>query len=585
MWRSIVSRSRNVSRSLSGIRTSKAPSSVSVAESDPQSIQRSSSLVAFARNISFFSMNAAEENPISPGPEIALVESDVSPGRDVHGELDASDLGFAESDGADGLIAEATVDADGDGDGDVGGGNVDDWIDEVYEVDVEKLESVLSLLRSDEQSLEFCLKAIDVDLHVDFVIRVLESPGISGGNLIRFFKWAMGRKGFTVTTTVVEALVLQISGETRRMDAYSLWDLIREIGEKESSVLNLGIMNELIAALGKLNKPKAAFDVFSKIEEFGFSPDGKTYYLTLEALCKRSFTEWACSVCEKMIAVGILPESSREVGNIITLLCKEGKAIEAQSVYMLAKTKDKYPPRKSTVTLINSLCKNDETVPLAQQMLGDLTGEDRRQGIKPFSDVIRGLCRTKNVRDSKALLLDMISRGPPPGNAVFNSIINACSKAGELNEAREMIKLMESRGLKPDLYAYTVIISGYTKAGLMDEACEVLAEAKRKHKKLTPVTYHTLVRGYCKMEEYDKAMKLLSEMDRFGVKPNADEYGKLIQSLCLKALDWKTAEKLAEELKEKGLYLNAITRGLIHAVKELESEALKNADEKLLAEA
>ncbi|XP_010524342.1 PREDICTED: pentatricopeptide repeat-containing protein At3g02650, mitochondrial [Tarenaya hassleriana] len=582
MWRSVVSRSRNASRSLIGNRTSKAPSSVAVAEPRPHSTPGSSFLVAFARNPRFFSASHAEENPISTGPEITSFDSDVTTGSDVLGESDISDAGFAES-GDLGSASQPIVGVGEDGgavDGfseninEDGAGLVDDETEQVYEVDADKLESVLSLLRSDEEALEFCLKSLDVDLHVDFVVRVLESPGISGRNSIRFLKWAMGKQGFTVNTPVVEALVMAISIETRRMDAYSLWDLIKEIGEKESSVLNLEIMNEVIAVFGKLGKPKAAFDVFSKIEEFGFIPDAKTYYLTMEALCKRSFMEWACSVCEKMVAADILPEGSR-VGNIITWLCKEGKAREAHSVYMLAKTKDKNPPRSSVVTLIDFLCRNDETVSLAQQMLGDLSGEGRRQGIKPFSDVIRGLCRMKNVKDSKALLLDMVSRGPPPGSAVFNLIINSCSKAGDLSEAKEMIKLMESRGLKPDLYAYTVIISGYAKGGLMDEACEVLAEAKKKHKKLSPVTYHTLIRGYCKMEEYGKALQLLSEMDRFGVKPNADEYSKLIQSLCIKALDWQAAERLLEEMKQKGLHLNAITRGLIKAVKELESEAME----------
>lgn len=58
----------------------------------------------------------------------------------------------------------------------------------------------------------------------------------------------------------------------------------------------------------------------------------------------------------------------------------------------------------------------------------------------------------------------------------------------------------------------------------------------------------------------------------FGVHASADEYEKLIQSLCLKALDWERAEKLPEEMerKKKGLYLKGITRALVRAVKETE---------------
>ena len=64
---------------------------------------------------------------------------------------------------------------------------------------------------------------------------------------------------------------------------------------------------------------------------------------------------------------------------------------------------------------------------------------------------------------------------------------------------------------------------------------------KKKHVKLGSVMFHTLIRGYCKLEQFDEALKLLGEMKDYGVLPSVDEYDKLIQSLCLKALDWEMA--------------------------------------------
>ncbi|KFK37722.1 hypothetical protein AALP_AA3G021000 [Arabis alpina] len=580
MLRFVICSSRNASRNLARVTKKKTHSPSLTSLSRFTLVESSSSSGnASTRNFRFFSTNPTDETPILSSTEI------------THEESSVSDLGIAESIdfGVNVTSEEAIVGEDGEseivtmeGSSD---GSVEEAVDEVYKLDDEKFESVLSLLRSDEESLEFGLKSLNVDLHLDLVVRVFESPGISGKNLIRFLKWATKKDEISVTTSLVESLVVVMSGDTRRLDAYALWDLVKEIGEKEDSyVLNLEILNDLIALFGKLGKSKAAFDVFSKIEEFGFTPNAKTYYLTLEALCKRSFMEWACVVCEKMLKSGVLPEGD-QIGNIMTWFCKEGKAEEAYSVYELAKTKEKFPPPRSVAALITALCKNDGTVAFAQELLGDLTGEARRHGIKPFSDVIHSLCRVKNVKDAKALLVDMIAKGPAPGNAVFNLVIHACSRSGDLDEAKEVLKLMESRGLKPDVYTYTVIISGYTKGGLMNEAQEILAEAKKKHKKLSPVTYHTLIRGYCKIEEYDEALKLLNEMDLFGVKPNADEYSKLIQSFCLKALDWKKAEMLFEEMKQKGLHLNAITQGLIRAVKEMECEAKVTEDGNLLAAA
>ncbi|KAL2513914.1 Pentatricopeptide repeat-containing protein [Forsythia ovata] len=106
----------------------------------------------------------------------------------------------------------------------------------------------------------------------------------------------------------------------------------------------------------------------------------------------------------------------------------------------------------------------------------------------------------------------------------------------------------------------------------MEEACKIFDEAKKKQSRLSPVTCHTLIRGFCKLEQYNAAVNLLREMKDYGVHSNHDEYNKLIKSLCLKALDWETEEKLREEMKENDLILNGRTTALINAVKELQEE-------------
>lgn len=443
-----------------------------------------------------------------------------------------------------------------------------------YEIDSEKLEDVLSLLQSSfDESLESNLDSLGLDLHEEFVVKVLETPLVLGDNLIRFFKWAIQEPDVNVTTHVIDVLVQAICSDLRKKDAYALWDLVREVAEKRNVVLNLEILNRLIALFSKLGKGKAALEVFNKFGDFGCVPDSETYYYTIEALSRRSFFDWAWSVCEQMINAEALPDSEK-VGKIIKWFCKGSRASDAHMVYMLAKEKNKYPPQSAVNFLISLLSQKDETVKLSLNMLDSFSGETRKYAIKPFSSVIRSLCRIKDFDGVKVLLTKMIDEGPPPGNAVFNSIINGYSKCGDMKEAIEMKNLMERRGLKPDLFTYTVIMSGYASSGQMEEACKILSEAKKKHSKLSPVTYHTLIRGYCKLEQFDKALELLAEMKDFGVQPNVDEYNKLIQSLCLKALDWETAEKLMEKM-EDGCNLNGITRGLIRAVKELEGEGFE----------
>ncbi|KAK2988120.1 hypothetical protein RJ640_017452 [Escallonia rubra] len=445
-------------------------------------------------------------------------------------------------------------------------------------VDAEQLESVLSLLQSSvDGSLEFNLDNMKLTLNEEFVVRVLGTPLVPGKNLIGFFKWALTKPEVGVTTPVVDSLVQAIGGDLRKRDVYALWDLVKEIGEKENGVLTTKILNELLSLLSRLGKGKAAFEVFNKFTEFACAPDADSYYYTVEALCRRSIFDWAGSVCEEMLNAGELPDKDK-TGTLIRYLCKGQNSKVAHAVYLAAKEKDRGLPRSSVNFLIGSLCRGKETVQLALKMLENFSGDERKYAIKPFLSVIRGLCWIKDLEGANNLLSRMIDAGPPPGNAAFNFVINSLAKAGDMKEAIKIVEVMESRGLKPDVYTYSVIMSGYAKGGEMEEACKILAEAKKKHSKLSPATYHTLIRGYCKLEEFDKAVALFGEMKEHGVQPNVDEYNKLIQSLCLKAVDWRTAEKLLEEMKENGLHLNGITKGLMRAVKELEQEGVETQE-------
>ncbi|KAJ0969346.1 hypothetical protein J5N97_022223 [Dioscorea zingiberensis] len=449
----------------------------------------------------------------------------------------------------------------------------DGVVDEIHEVDDEQVESVLSLLQSTlVEPLEASLNKMELSLSEDFAVRVIETPSISGENLVGFFKWAWRNCRSVRTARVVELLVLAVSDvpELGKREGYMLWDLVKEIGA-EKGIVKTEILNQLISMFWKMGKAKAGLEVFDKFADFGCVPNSDSYYYTIEALGKRSMFDTAWTVCEKMISSGRLPDREK-IGRIIAFFCKGKKGKEAHSMYSAAKEKEICPQRSWLDSLVCSLTKNDETVSLAFELLDDYAKGSLKYANKSFADVVKGLCRIGDVKEAKKLVLRMVESGPPPGNAVFNFVITALSKGGEMEDAIALMKVMEGRGLRPDVYTYTVVMSGYAKGGMMDEACKIFSEARKRHSKLSPATYHVLTRGYCKMEEFEKATDCLKEMKKDGVQPNTDEYNKMIQSLCLKALDWRTAEQLLEETKESGVPLKGITRSLIAAVKELEVE-------------
>ncbi|XP_047978271.1 pentatricopeptide repeat-containing protein At3g02650, mitochondrial [Salvia hispanica] len=546
----------------------------------------------FHQNPRLFSSSSAESRDDLPSEPLISRANEATGGFDFSGLNESG--GFENEDSIfDG--AADTPDSN-QGFGDLFGGSVaaDEVIESgegvglLKENDAEKVQNLLSLLQGSgivHGSIEPYLEAMDLALDNDLVTRVLQTPCTQGENVIGFFRWVLKKRGFVLTSQVLSELVRLICTQNKRREVYALWDLINEVGEKEKGVVSSECLNEIIAELSKLGKGKAALEVFNKFEDFGCASNADTYYFTIEALCKRSFYSWAWSVCEKMLAADKLPDAAR-MGKIISYLCKGGMAKDAHLVYLYAKDKKMNLPRSSINAVVSSLCQVEktnketygeinkeldrETVSLALEMLDEFSAEDRKHAIKPFSSVIRKLCWIEDVDRAKKLLLEMIESGPPPGNAVFNFVINRLTKSEKMEEALSIVKTMESRGLRPDVYTYCVIMGGLARAGKMDEAIKIFDEAKEKHSKLTPVAYHTLIRGFCKLEQFDKAVNLLGEMRQHGVQPKHDEYNKLIKSLCFKALDWETAEKLHEDMNSNGIALNGRTKALIAAVRDLQ---------------
>ncbi|QCE06858.1 Pentatricopeptide repeat [Vigna unguiculata] len=282
-----------------------------------------------------------------------------------------------------------------------------------YEVDVDKLESVLRLFQTSvDGSFESCLDDMDLTLHQQLMSKVIESPLVLSENLIKFFRWAWSERSLEVTTPMVESLVLVIyRNDVRKKEAYLLWVLVKEIGEKESGILNERILNDLILCFSRLVKGKAALEVFDKFEAFQCVPDADTYYITIEALCQWRAYDWACGVCEKMVDAQAMPDG-KKVGAILSWLCKAKKAKEAHGVYVVAMEKEKRPPMSTISFLVGKLCGEDETIKLALEMLEDIPEEKRGCAIKPFMEVVRALCRIKEVDKAKELLVKMIKDGP-----------------------------------------------------------------------------------------------------------------------------------------------------------------------------
>uniref|UniRef100_A0A0D9V903 Pentacotripeptide-repeat region of PRORP domain-containing protein n=1 Tax=Leersia perrieri TaxID=77586 RepID=A0A0D9V903_9ORYZ len=514
---------------------------------------------------------SASSNPAEAG-EYILGSDPTESGEDILG----SDPTEAGEDNLASLWEEDAGDGDGVFDSGASSDPADDVVDEVL---VARVRAVVEF--TPEDRIPSAIADMVVDFTEPLLSAILQSAveTCSGKKLMLLFKSAGKNNPAAKSLANLEIVVDKVadSDEIDKMSVYSLWDLVKEMGAVPGSV-NTEVLNKQLAMFWKLEKSKAALEVFDKFGEFGCAPDGDSYYMVIQAAGRKSMVDAAWRVCEAMIGSGCFPDGEK-VGGIVTFLCKKKKVKEAHSVYLAAKEKEVQIPTSALNLIVSGLARNDETINTALELLEEYKGESLEDAGQSYAAVIHGLCKTNNVEDAKKVLMRMVNLGPAPGSAVFNFVITALSKNGEMEDAKGLMRVMENQGIQPDVYTYSVIMSGYTKGGMMEEAHDLLRDARKIHPRLSRVTYHTLIRGYCKMEEFEKALECLKDMKEDGMEPNMDEYNKLIQSLCLKALDWRTAENLLKEMEVGGLCLKGTTRSLIAAVKELEMEELSKASQ------
>ncbi|KAJ1287746.1 hypothetical protein BS78_02G033800 [Paspalum vaginatum] len=97
--------------------------------------------------------------------------------------------------------------------------------------------------------------------------------------LVSLFRYAAKNSPASRSPSNLEILVSKVAGSDGidKMDAYWLWDSVKEIGSVPGS-LSTPLLNGMIAVFHKLGKAKAAVEVFAKFGEFGCTPDDADSY-------------------------------------------------------------------------------------------------------------------------------------------------------------------------------------------------------------------------------------------------------------------------------------------------------------------
>ncbi|KAF3772217.1 Pentatricopeptide repeat-containing protein [Nymphaea thermarum] len=146
-----------------------------------------------------------------------------------------------------------------------------------------------------------------------------------------------------------------------------------------------------------------------------------------------------------------------------------------------------------------------------------------------------------------------------------------------MENTKELLREMDSNGIVPDGFTYNIPFDGHSRCGNLDAPMELLEGTVKKGIQISAYTCNILVNGLCKAGKMTEAQKRFCKAGKKMTKAQnvlkrlmqkvvrAEKvFAEMTQRLDARRCDIHLFErcfKILEEMKAKGLKLNAVTYG------------------------
>ena len=249
----------------------------------------------------------------------------------------------------------------------------------------------------------------------------------------------------------------------------------------------------MIGAYAGSGRGVEAYDLYLKMKEEGFKPDGVTYVSLLNDCASKGALEWVKEVHSHILEAGY--ESDVPVGSaLIHMYAKCGSIEDAAVVFDSMKERD---------------------VITWNVMIGAYAGSGR--GVEAY-----------------ALYLKM-KEGFQPNAVTYVSLLNDCASTGALEWVKEVHSHILEAGCESDVRVGSALIHMYAKCGSIEDAAVVFDSMKERD----VITWTVMIGAYAGSGRGVEAYDLYVKMKEEGFQPNAVTYVSLLNDCASTgALEW-----------------------------------------------
>lgn len=313
--------------------------------------------------------------------------------------------------------------------------------------------------------------------------------------------------------TMMKGLSLQADDVQSHEDHFAIEKIVEEIKETKELLLKSNLkpnditFNTIIDSLVKMNKMKAAFEVFEEMQcEFKIKPDMFTYSSLIKGI--------------KNPECYLVEENLQRIVKILDQL-KENNLAKGDEILFncVIDACFKYGDYKKAVQIYQDMLEND---------------------VKPssitYGIMIKGYGQFKSLDNAMKIYEIMKEENIKLNEITIGCLVDACIKCGNLNKALEIIE--EQNHVQMNTIIYTTLLKGFTKERNLNKAFETFSIMKASTEmKPNIITYNSLLdcavlcNDFQKMDEIFKSI-CDNEKKNPECSPDLITYSTYIKGLC-----------------------------------------------------
>lgn len=334
------------------------------------------------------------------------------------------------------------------------------------------------------------------------------------------FEYIKGRKGWLLTTTLLERAVGFLAGNFRDAEAIELYFELRY--HKPKRVSNV-VMNKVLLCLSRLNDFAGMQVIFNDFYAFSEMrrPDKLSFSILMASVARRGDSSALNKLLQTYVKDTVM-STPQEVSHMMQVHAVRGELQDVVSWFN--RMSDEFRLKPDVISyniLINAYSKD-----------GDVDGAARR-------------------------VQEMLSIGLKPDQTTYNIILHMCAMRGDVMGADNIFNLISTSGFEPDVYAYTGLACAYTHVKDMARADALLNSIVDMSFKISPTpVWNTVLSAHAAMGNTERVNEIFALMNDKGVPFDYNTYGIVMHSLCL-AGKMEAAEDTLNYMKEAGFAVTA----------------------------